>query len=120
MRGNGWGLSFLNLFQGNERRPQGKSSSNRVRPQVEALEDRWVPSTLDLTTAGATGTFNGPIFEQADPQPTGCGVIDDFLRIQSHGPGAAVEQGYNTDARPLQFDEKTSHTFTHFTVARER
>src|SRR5207253_2703202 len=23
------------------------------------------------------------------------------------------EEGYNTDARPVQFDEKTDHTFTH-------
>jgi hypothetical protein len=71
-----------------------------------------VPSaTVDLTTAGAQGTINGAVFSQTNIQPTGCGVIDDFVRIQAHS--AAVEQGYNTDARPLQFDEKTDHTFTH-------
>jgi len=48
-----WVRSLLNIFRGNGL-PQGKRSSNRVRPQLEALEDRWVPSTLDLTTAGAT------------------------------------------------------------------
>jgi uncharacterized surface anchored protein len=72
-----------------------------------------VPATpaVDLTTLGASGSINGAIFQQSDPQPTGCGVVHDFLRIQAHS--ASFEQGYNTDARPLQFDEKTSATFTH-------
>jgi hypothetical protein len=72
---------------------------------MESLENRVVPAMLDLTTAGAAGTINGASFEQADPQPTGVGVINDFLRIQSHGD--SVEQGYNSDVRPVQFDEKT-------------
>jgi hypothetical protein len=56
----------------------------------------------------------GAIFQQVAPQPTGSGYIDSFVRIQ-HSP---TEQGYNTDARPLQFDEKTDATFTHsITVA---
>jgi hypothetical protein len=88
-----------------------RSNSFSVRPQVERLEDRLVPSTLDLTTAGASGVFNGAVFQQASPQPTGCGVIHDFVRIQAHGAGTTVEQGYNTDARPVQFDEKTSAPF---------
>jgi hypothetical protein len=94
--------------------PTGRRTPKRfaVRPALEALEERAVPSaTVDLTTAGAKGTINGALFSQTDVQPTGCGVIHDFLRIQAHG--SSVEQGYNTDARPLQFDEKTDHTFTH-------
>jgi len=64
---------------------------------------------LDLTTAGASGSINNALFQQTSPQPTGTGVIDSFLRLQANG----TEQGYNTDARPLQFDEKTDLTFTH-------
>jgi len=76
------------------------------------LEDRALLSAapVDLTTVGAHGTANGALFAQTEIQPTGCGVIHDFLRIQGHG--AAIQQGYNTDSRPLQFDEKVSHTFT--------
>jgi hypothetical protein len=92
-----------------------KNAAPRVRLQVEQLEDRVTPSAtvVDLTTPGAAGMVNGAIVEQVDPQPTGCGVIHDFLRIESQGAKQTVEQGYNTDARPLQFDEKTSATFTH-------
>jgi hypothetical protein len=81
-------------------------------PRLERLEDRTVPTTLvDLTTAGAQGTVGGVIFQQANPQPTGCGVIHDFVRLFSKG-NASTEQGYNTDARPLQFDENNSPVFT--------
>ncbi len=56
----------------------------------------------------------GAIFNQVAPQPTGTGFIDSFVRIQ-HSP---TEQGYNTDKRPVQFDEKTDLTYTHsLTVA---
>ncbi len=76
---------------------------------LEQLEDRTVPAMLDLTTLGAAGTINGASFQQSDPQPTGVGVIHDFLRIQSNSTG--VEQGYNSDARPVQLDEKSDpHT----------
>src|SRR5205085_10008458 len=57
---------------------------------------------LDLTTPNASGTINGGYFQQTDYQPTGTGKIDSFVRIQAKG----IEQGYNTDYRPLQFDEK--------------
>jgi hypothetical protein len=78
---------------------------------LETLESRVMPAVLDLTMAGTAGTLNGASFEQASPQPTGVGVINDFLRIQSHGAKNTVEQGYNSDARPVQFDEKTDpHT----------
>src|SRR5262249_9628988 len=38
--------------------------------------------------------------------PTGA-VVQSFLRLRS-GNKSTVEQGYNTDARPLQFDESKS------------
>lgn len=61
---------------------------------------------LDLTTRGATGELGGAIFYQIDPQPTGTGVVDPFLRLQNKGS----ESGYNTDGR-LEFDTKPSiHT----------
>jgi SdrD B-like domain len=81
----------------------------RVNLCVEELDDRLVPSTmLDLSTTGSIGSINGAIFRQAEVQPAGCGVMDPFVRLQAKG----VTQGYNTDGRPLQFDEKSSANFT--------
>jgi len=64
--------------------------------------------TIELTSVGSSGTINGALFQQTSPQPTGTGVIDSFVRIQNKG----VEQGYNTSARPVQFDEKTDPNYT--------
>jgi hypothetical protein len=90
---------------------RGSEVKNGLR--VEELEDRVVPSgMLDLTTRGAIGEINGALFRQADPQPTGTGVIRSFVRLQTSNGKAVVEQGYNTDARPLQFDENKSPQFT--------
>ena len=55
-------------------------------------------SDIDLTTAGATGTQTAKIggsftVQQIDPQSTGTGVIDPFLRIHDNGNN---EEGYNT------------------------
>jgi hypothetical protein len=88
--------------------------SNHSALQLVRLECRDVPSAtiVDLTTRGASGSVNGAVFRQADPQPTGSGNIDSFLRIQGAAAHGVVQQGYNTDARPLQFDENRSPTFT--------
>src|SRR5437899_1740853 len=64
--------------------------------------------TIDLTSVGSSGTINGGLFQQTSTQPTGTGVIDSFVRIQNNG----TEQGYNTSARPVQFDEKTDPNYT--------
>jgi len=64
-------------------------------------------NVLDLTTAGASGPINNAFFQQVDPQTTGTGAIDSFVRIQNTGD----EQGYNTDGTP-QFDTKGG-AFTH-------
>jgi hypothetical protein len=61
---------------------------------------------------GSDGTANGAIFQQCDAQPTGSGVIRAFVRVQGAASGTSVEQGYNTDGRPLQFDENKSPQFT--------
>jgi hypothetical protein len=65
---------------------------------------------LDLRTAGASGTINGAFFTNTDPQPTGSGYIDSFVRITSN---AGFEAGYNASARPVMPDVNTSPTFTH-------
>lgn len=64
---------------------------------------------LDLTSGG-TGVINGATFSTTEQQPTGSGVIHSFVRISAANQDAV--EGYNTDARPLQFDENTSPTFT--------
>jgi hypothetical protein len=91
----------------------GKAAVCRQPPCLEALEDRLAPtgSPLDLTTAGAQGAVGGAIFQQGSTQPAGSGVIHAFVRIHALG-NAAQEQGYNTAARPLQYDENSSPTFT--------
>jgi hypothetical protein len=67
----------------------------------------------DLTSNGATcgpSLFtNSAIFGEISPQPTGTGYIDPFLRLQQNGQ----EQGYNTSARPFQFDQKEPINYTH-------
>jgi len=68
-------------------------------------------TVLDLTDGGLTdsGSINGALFEVNQVQPTGSGVIHSFVRISTN---QAIEQGYNTDGRPLQYDENNSGTFT--------
>jgi hypothetical protein len=87
------------------------SSATPCRLTLECLEDRTVPATFDLTTLGASATVNNVMFQQTGTQPTGSGVIHSFVRLFSSG-NAAMEQGYNTDARPLQYDENNSPVFT--------
>ena len=58
---------------------------------------------------GSSGTINGALFTHSDIQPTGTGVFDPFLRVQ-HTP---TEQGYNTDGKPLPFDDKPPTNYTH-------
>ncbi len=67
------------------------------------------PTVVDLTTPGSSGQINGAWFYQADPKPTGTGYIRSFVRLQTNDD---ISQGYNTDGRPLQFDENESGEFT--------
>lgn len=85
------------------------------QPNLEHLDDRLVPSAtvLNLTTAGAEASApSGAIVQQCDAQPTGTGFIRAFVRVQGAAPGGGTQQGYNTDGRPLQFDENKSPQFT--------
>lgn len=85
----------------------------RTRLDLDGLEARDVPSAamLDLTARGSAGGVNGALFQQMDARPTGTGVLQSFVRVQALG-NTSVEQGYNTDARPLQFNENKSPQFT--------
>lgn len=56
---------------------------------------------LDLTGRGSSGEINGAWFLQQDPY-SGSGLVTPFLSIGREG----IEQGYNTDSRRMQFDEK--------------
>jgi hypothetical protein len=85
---------------------------NRPALDLEALGDRVVPAVIDLTTAGAAGAAGGAVFEQVSPQPTGTGYIRSFVRLQGAASGGGAEQGFNTDARPLSYDENSSPQFT--------
>ncbi len=103
-------LNWKSWFSFFNRRSQAKAQRTAcARPQVEQLEDRTTPAVLDLATHGAIGTLNGGIFRQFDAQPTGTGIIDSFVRIQSIK--GAVQQGFNSDYRRVQFDENTSPQF---------
>jgi hypothetical protein len=69
-------------------------------------------TVLDFTTTFPnSGTINGALYNTTVQQPTGSGVIDSFVRVSR--ANAAATEGYNTDGRPLQFDENNSATFTH-------
>ena len=73
---------------------------------LEQLEDRVVPTVIELTSAGATGAFNGALFYQSS---SGTG-IDTIVRLAT---SQTIEQGYNTNFRPVQFDEVTNTQYTH-------
>jgi hypothetical protein len=81
---------------------------------AEELDDRTLPSATvhALTTAGAEHVTEGFIARQVAAQPTGTGFIHSFVRVQGAASGGGIEQGYNTTARPLQFDENKSPQFT--------
>jgi len=74
-------------------------------------------NVIDVTTAGNSGNgdaANGAIFNYADPQPTGTGYIDPFLREQNNG----TELGVNTDIKAqvvntLAYDNKDPVNYTH-------
>lgn len=65
-------------------------------------------------TMGPSGitqaTINGAVWQLYNPVwATGSGTFNSFLRVQNTGS----EKGYNTDWRPVQFNELTSEQFTY-------
>ena len=94
------------------RKTPAKRPSFTVAPRLEALEDRLVPSTMfDLTTRGASAAIGGALFRQGDAQLGGTGLAS-FLRLDQ-SRRSAVQEGFNTDARPLQFDAQGTTAVTH-------
>ena len=68
-------------------------------------------TVVDLTTGGS-GLVNSAFFAWTDLNQTavGTGIVDPFVRIEGAG-NSNTEQGYNTDGRPVEFNEKTDfHT----------
>jgi hypothetical protein len=96
------------------------SFAQRPRLALESLDQRIVPAVLNLTTAGSEATApSGAIVSQYDT-PTS-DVIHPFVRLQSSPLlggllggllGTGSEQGYNTNARPLQYDESSDPQLT--------
>jgi len=64
---------------------------------------------IDLTAATSPVNYQGAIYAQTSQQPVGTGVFDPFVRIQMRG----TEAGYNTDARPVEFETKDQNQWTH-------
>ena len=86
---------------------------SKARLGLDALDDRIVPAGMDLFVEGSSASFgDGVFFKQHNAQPTGTGHINSFLRVQAAGSNGAPQQGYNTDARPLEFNENKSPNFT--------
>ncbi len=54
-------------------------------------------------------TDDGIWFIQGGVRSSGTGVFDPFVRLKA----SPTEQGYNTDYRPVQFDEYTAANYTH-------
>lgn len=64
--------------------------------------------TVDLTS-DSDGYIDDAYFLRIDSQSTGTGVIEPFVRLSTN---QTIAQGYNTDVRPLEFDENNSPQFT--------
>ena len=80
---------------------------------VSASQARAGECDLYTTTSGCLFK-DGALFAVTAPHPTGTGYIDPFLRIQQNG----IEQGFNTDVRPMlcdgvTCDDKTDPNYTH-------
>lgn len=82
------------------------SPLKRTRLSLESLDQRIVPAVVNLSSVGASGSANGAIFQQRS-----AGTDDDtahtFLKIKESsllGTLLTAEEGYNTNARPLQLD----------------
>ena len=85
-----------------------------TRPTLrfESLEDRTVPATLDLTSHGAVAAAGPVVFTQYDGRLGDPAKLKTFAELDGPLLRAAAVQGYNTDARPTQFNENTSSNLT--------
>jgi len=67
-------------------------------------------TVVDLVN-NTQGTLNGALYLRASVAPAGSGNLNSFVRLNPQGNNT-FDQGYNTDFRPLQYDENNSPTFT--------
>jgi hypothetical protein len=74
---------------------------------LTCLEDRTVPAVIDLTTRGAMAEVAGGIVQQV-AMPFTWESSRPIVRMNGKG----IEQGYNTDARPVQFNETPGRNVT--------
>jgi SdrD B-like domain len=89
------------------------SPVRRPRFTLETLDERVVPAAtvLDLTTVGAEVTApSGALVSQYDDPAPAVGTTHTVVQLQMAGPGGTkppdgTEQGYNTNARPVQYNE---------------
>lgn len=92
------------------------SLKNRTRLGLESLDDRIVPAVVDLTAAGSEGLVNSAIVHRIDStwntangdQAHGRGQLRTVLTVAADG----VEQGYNTNYRPIQAGMNSSAVAT--------
>ena len=76
---------------------------------ITGINQSWA-ELLDLSDPlTPSGTINGAIFETWDANPAGRGAYGTFLAIQGHG----TSQGYNSDNRPVEFDETNAKPHNH-------
>ena len=74
---------------------------------ISSVAQATVVDLINNDSGTITNQYGTAIFQFTQPQPTGTGVIDPFLRIQANG----TEQGYNTSGG-TPFDDK-SGPWTH-------
>ena len=75
-------------------------------------------TAVDVTSAGASGNgqdVNGANFNYANPQPTGTGYIDPFLREQNNGSEIGVNSSIKAQIvqGTIQYDNKDPGNYTH-------
>ncbi len=71
-------------------------------------------TTINSVAPSDSGVINGATFAWSNPQPTGTGVFNPFLRLQLTGGPTGSEQGYNTSADSNNIlDNKTPVNWTH-------
>ena len=95
--------------------------AQRTHLNLESLSDRIVPAVVDLTTFGSSAFLgNGTVVHRNDSDwgdthgdaSEGLGDLNSFVSLTYMGLGG-VEQGYNTDARPVEFNEAKEPAKTH-------
>src|SRR5215216_2337896 len=66
-------------------------------------------ASVDLTASGNFGEVDGAVFSANQIQATGAGSFPAFLSMSRNG----TEQGYNSDYRPVQFNEVSNANHNH-------